>query len=105
MSKFRGSFIPSVLCLVLVSQPQEGLSRNYEQRILDNKAGHAVRVFKNILNENQVSLKCSLNSKSFRLPFSIVLWNILDIISKISSDIEKFIWKILLKLSYNMETK
>lgn len=62
--------MPPVLRLVLVFQPQEGLSKNYEQRILDNKAGHAVGAFKNILTENQVNLECSLNSKSFKLPFS-----------------------------------
>lgn len=45
ISNFRGSFILPVLCLVLVIQPQERLSKNYEQRLLENKAGYAVEVF------------------------------------------------------------
>lgn len=124
MSNFRGSFIPPVLCLVLVIQPQEGLSRNYEQRLLENKAGHTVQVFKKYSecyfsekndgnkarsvhsNENQVHFKCSINNENFKLPFNIILWKmILDKMSKISSNIEKFVWKILLKLFHKTETK
>lgn len=116
MSIFKGSFIPSVLCLVLVIQPQERFSRNYEQRLLENKAFHEVEVLKKCLkcyfikkinenmaqsiysNENLVHSKSIINSKHFKLPFNIVLWNIVDEIFKISSNVEKFIWKSPLKL-------
>ena len=60
MSNFRGSFIPPVLCLVLVMQSQDGLSRNYEQTLLGNNAGHAVEVFKNILNADSLERKLEM---------------------------------------------
>lgn len=55
-------------------------------------------------NENQVHSKSIINIKHFKLPFNIVLWNILDKMFKISSNIEKFIWKSPLKLSRKTET-
>lgn len=56
-------------------------------------------------NENEAHSKSIINIKHFKLSFIIVLWNILDEMFKISSNIEKFFWKSPLKLSHKTETK
>lgn len=72
--------------------------KNYSEcYFIEKNDGNTVQ---SIQSGKQVHFKCSISSKSFKLPFDIVLWKIMDKISKISINTEKLDQKIQFNLPH-----